>query len=234
MKELATRLGYGEFFDISEEDFIAEQLDSDGARAIGVTFEGLKRNKVARIMAPYEELRAQMESTPFAFANATGRAELYTDTISKFYDIGQDYPMEKEVEPYWEPSPEASDTAEIRATYPFHLISEHMRTRTHSQWWENDYVKEYEAEPVVKICPSDAAVYGIQAGDLVRLYNDRGSVTMKAVINAGLPQGTLSAPRAWEAHEFVDGHMQSLLTNENSYATPNQVFNEVAVAIERL
>ncbi len=177
MKEIATRLGYGEYFDITEEDFIAEQLDSDGARALGITVDGLKEHKAARTMAPYEELREQMESSPFSFLTATGRAELYTDTITKFYDIGQDYPMEKEVEPYWEPSPEA--------------------------------------------------------GDLVRLYNDRGHVVMKAVINAGLPQGTLSTPRAWEAHEFVEGHMQSLLTNENIYATPNQVFNEVAVAIEK-
>ena len=128
--------------------------------------------------------------------------------------------MEKEVEPYWEPSPEASETAEIRKKYPFHLISEHMRTRTHSQWWENDYVKEFEAEPVIKIAPSDAEKYGIEAGDTVRIFNDRGYVVMKAVINPGLRPGTLSTPRSWEGREFIDGHLQSLLTKENIYATP--------------
>lgn len=57
---------------------------------------------------------------------------------------------------------------------------------------------------------------------------------MKAVINEGLPSGTLSTPRAWEKEQFIDGHLQSLTTSEYSYATPNQVFNEVAVDIEKL
>lgn len=234
MKEIAHRLGAGEFFDVTEEEFIAEQLDTDAARELGVTFESLKENKCARTMAPYESLAAAMNKDTFSFGTATGRAELYTDTITKFYDIGQDYPMEKEMQPYWEPSPEATDTAEIRSRLPFHLLSEHMRTRTHSQWWENDFVKEFEAEPVLKISPADAAERGIEAGDEVRVFNDRGYVVMKAVINAGIPRGTLSTPRAWEGSEFIDGHMQSLLTNEEVYATPNQVFNEVAVDIEKL
>lgn len=233
MKEIANRLGYGEFFDITEEEFIAEQLDTDAARNLGITMEGLREAKCARFLPSYEDQVAALEQAETPFTNATGRAELYTDTITKFYDIGQEYPMEKEVEPYWEPSPEASETAEIRKKYPFHLISEHMRTRTHSQWWENDYVKEFEAEPVIKIAPSDAEKYGIEAGDTVRIFNDRGYVVMKAVINPGLRPGTLSTPHSWEGREFIDGHLQSLLTKENIYATPNQVFNEVAVEIEK-
>ena len=74
---------------------------------------------------------------------------------------------------------------------------------------------------------------GIAEGDMVRLYNDRGSVVMKATITAGNPAGTLSAVKGWQADEFVEGHFASLPMKDFNQVCANQAFNDVAVAIEK-
>ncbi len=234
LKDIAAGLGYGEFIDVTLDEYVAGWLDTDGARGLGLTVESLREKKVVRFRDPFEDVVAQTDAAGPVFFTATGRAELYADVIAKGYDLGQEYPMEKERSPYWEPSPEIEPGCEQRAKFPFHMFSEHMRTHTHSQWWDCDYLKEFEAEPVVKISPEDAASKGIVAGDLVRIFNDRGYVVMKAVINAGLPKGMLGVPRAWDGPQFVEGHMNSLLRLDYIYAVANQAFNDVAVDIEKM
>ena len=69
---------------------------------------------------------------------------------------------------------EPARTAPYRQDHPFHLLSEHMRTRTHTQWWDcRSTSKEYEPEPIVRLNPEDAAELGIAEGDAVKLYNDQ-------------------------------------------------------------
>ena len=92
---------------------------------------------------------------------------------------------------------------------------------------------EYEPDPIVRINPDDAKELGLAEGDEVRLYNDLGSVTMKCVVNAGLPRGTVSSGRSFQAGEFIDGHFASLPSNEFNQVCANQAFNDVAVAIEK-
>jgi anaerobic selenocysteine-containing dehydrogenase len=94
-------------------------------------------------------------------------------------------------------------------------------------------MKEYEAEPVVKINPNDAVQLGIVEGDTVKLSNDRGFVTMKAVINPGLPSGMLSSPRSFQVDEFLSGHFASLSSSAYNQCLANRAFNDVAVAIEK-
>ena len=135
--------------------------------------------------------------------------------------------------PYWEPAEEADRNSAIRKTHPFHLISEHHRMRTHSQWFDVAYLKEIYAEPTVKINPADAADLGVAEGDMVRVFNDRGSVVMRAALTAGNPRGTVSATKGWSSEEFVDGHFASLCSKDFNQVCANQAFNDVAVSIEK-
>lgn len=233
LKAIGDGLGYSEYFNLSQDEYLAELLDTDIARGLGVTPEALKEKKIVRCVAPFEDLVKATDQAGPVFGTSTGRAELYADIITKVYDIGQEYPMEKEQQPYWEPSPEIGIDCEQRRKFPFHLFSEHLRTHTHSQWWENGYVQEFESEPVLKISPIDAAERSIVTGDNVKVYNDRGYVVMKAVVNPGLPQGMLATPRAWDGSQYIDGRLNSLLRVEYSYAIYNQPFNDVAVDIEK-
>lgn len=230
-KELAERLGYPRLFgDMKAKDYIRLWVESDTNAGLGISFDDLMEAKAAKYM-PVDDFVSYEGGT---FNTADGRGRLYNDEPAPDYNVGQRIDYAKEVEPYWEPALEADVNSTARQTYPFYLLSEHMRTRTHSQWWDVDYLKEYEPEPCVKMSPADAAAKGIVDGDVVRMFNARGTVTMKAYINAGLPQGMVAAPRAWQAEEFIDGHFASLPTNEFNQVAANFSFNDVAVDIEKL
>lgn len=228
-KALCEKLGYEEFWDITEEDFIAQYVGGDAAAALGVTFDGLKNDKAARLLPgdPFVSFEGG------AFATATGRARLYQDVVVADYDSGQEIDESKEAGPYWEPAREADEASEARKAHPFHLISEHHRSRTHSQWGDVSYLKEIYPEPVVKINPDDAAELGIVEGDTVKLFNDRGYVVMKAALHAGNPRGVASATRGWSAWEFIEGHFASLPSKDFNQVCANQAFNDVAVSIEK-
>lgn len=227
---LGEGLGYGEFFDMEPEEYIAEWLDSDAARALDVTFDKMRSEKAARVLPGKHYIAFENKE----FNTPNKRFNLYRDTVIPAYNVGQAIDEAKERTLYWEPATYAGQESPARATYPFHLLSEHMRTRTHTQWWECGYVKEYEPEPVVRINPEDAAELGIVENDTVKLYNDFGFVVMKAVLNAGLPRKTVSSARSFQAGEFIDGHFASLPSNEFNQVIANQAFNDVAVAIEKM
>lgn len=229
LKDLAGRLGFGEYFDMTNEDYIKLWLESDFHTGLGVTFERFMEEKAVNILErdPYVAFEGGN------FLTETGRCVLYRETMTPQYDIGQEIDFSKELAPYWEPAYEADMNAEVRKKYPFQMLSDHMRTRTHSQWWDVDLLKEYEPEPVVRMHPAVAKEKGIQEGDEVRVFNDRGYVIMKAVIDGGHPRHILSAPRSFQAEEFIDGHYASLPHIVFNQVCSNQAYNDVAVDIEK-
>ena len=118
--------------------------------------------------------------------------------------------------------------------YPFHLLSQKMRTHTHTQWSENEYTREIEPEPLAMLNPDDAAELGIQDGDTIRLRNYQGTVVVKAAINAGVPPKTVAMPRSWQAADFIEGTYQSLISKDFNDTSNNQAYNDVACAVEKM
>lgn len=230
-KLILDKMGYGDQFPWEDdESCIRDCLDSDALKALGITYETLKEKKAIRIVSGDTYISFEGGK----FLTSSGRAMMYQETpFTTTVDQGE-IDLSKERAPHWEPSFEADTNSEVRTKYPFHALSDHLRTRTHTQWWNVEYLKEIETEPVVKINPDDAAEIGIKEGDTVRMYNDRGSVVLKAVLNAGLPHGMVSYPRGFQKTEFIDGHAQSLPMRQFNQAFANYAYNDVAVAIEKM
>lgn len=227
-KLLCEAMGLGEYWAITEEDFIKQVIDTDGFKAMGVTFDGLKQDKIARIFAEGDCVPSEEEAY-------SSRLRLYNEAdIVPQYFAGQEIDESKERSLYWEEPKYCGENSEYRKTYPYHLLSDHMRTRTHSQWWECGYMKDYEPEPIVRINPLDAEELGIQEGDVVKLSNDQGYVVMKAVIHGGLPRKMVSSPRSFQAEEFIEGHYASLPHNDYNPLTANHNYNDCAVMIEKM
>jgi anaerobic selenocysteine-containing dehydrogenase len=49
----------------------------------------------------------------------------------------------------------------------------------------------------IEMHPADAAARGIGEGDPVRMWNDRGALELKAMLNASLPQGVVAGKLDW-------------------------------------
>ena len=229
-KMIGTAMGYGDFFDFTEKDYLSLWLDSPAAKKEGVTYDSLRETKIAR--------NNQLKSNPFEggrFFHQSGRAKFWTETVVPEYNLGQTVDESKEhLLLYWEPAREANLAAPLREQYPFSVLGEHMRTRNHTQWFDVDYMKEYEKQPVARFNPDDAAELGIAEGDTVRLYNDRGSVTLLATINAGQQPKTINCPRSFLTREHIDGDFATISFNDYNQVTRNQCYFDQAVAVEKV
>jgi len=82
--------------------------------------------------------------------------------------------------------------------------------------------------------PTDAEARGIADGDPVRIFNDRGSLRLTALVNGSVPAGVVAASMDW-AKLHTDGANVNVLTSERltdigAAATFYSVLVEVAKA----
>lgn len=139
----------------------------------------------------FEDLRRDPIANPPR--TPSGRLELFSETIAGFvYDDCAGHPTWYEPRE-WRGSPDAE-------TFPLVLIANNPRTRLHSQLDEGAYsqsVKIQGWEPV-RIHLDDAAVRGIGDGDIVRLFNGRGSCLAGAVLSRDVRPGVVQlSTGAW-------------------------------------
>jgi biotin/methionine sulfoxide reductase len=114
----------------------------------------------------------------------SGRIEIFSETIAEFgYDDCPGHPAWMEPQE-WLGAPAA-------ARYPLHLIANNPKTRLHSQLDMGDYSRSSKIagrEPI-RLHPDDAARRGIRDGDVVRVFNDRGSCLAGAVVTDAIRPG---------------------------------------------
>lgn len=81
------------------------------------------------------------------------------------------------------------------------LVTPNTKNRIHSQFGNLKVVKAIADPPEAQIHPQDAADRGLEFGDTVRLFNERGSFTVKARIDGGIRQGCVSVTNGWWSTE---------------------------------
>jgi len=133
----------------------------------------------------YEDPKNNPLETP------SGKLEFYSQKLAdSFPDDEERSPLPKWIEKG--PSHDERLSSEKAKKYPLLLMSNHGRWRTHAQnddiTWTREIptckVKGYDGymyEPVW-IHPTDAAKRGIKNGDIVKLYNERGTVLGGAIV----------------------------------------------------
>ncbi len=97
--------------------------------------------------------------------------------------------------PAWQPPAERPNSR-----FPLQLIANQPATRLHSQldFGATSLKSKIKGREPVRIHPQDAAARGIGAGDIVRLYNDRGACLAGAVLSEALRPGTVQlSTGAW-------------------------------------
>ena len=67
---------------------------------------------------------------------------------------------------------------------------------------------------VLEMCAADAGPRGINDGDQVRVFNDRGSVVLKASVNGSVHRGVVRAPSTRWAKRSVNRQSVNALTSE--------------------
>lgn len=119
----------------------------------------------------------------------TGRIELASAQIRQMTD------GELPGHPAWL-DPEEWLGARLAKTYPLHLLTPQPERRLHAQmdWSAHSREGKICERELLRLHPDDAAERGIQDGDAVRLFNDRGACFAIARLDDGLVRGAALLP----------------------------------------
>jgi molybdopterin-containing oxidoreductase family molybdopterin binding subunit len=202
--ELGKRVGFGEFFNKTTEEWLAGRLETDYPLIAGLepklTFERLKQEKCVRTLAPVEP-----KFDPFAglqFATATGRIEFYAERL---VPVGRPLPL---YVPCFE-----SPVIDGNAEYPYQLFTGRQRFFMQSMFTEDPINIELSGgKPTTRINPTDAAEKGLKDGDKVEVYNQRGHVVTELEIDESVPPKTIHVWFGWRRRQFEVGTYSEMVT----------------------
>lgn len=116
----------------------------------------------------------------------SGKIEIYSDAIAK---MGYD---DCKAIPTWMPPHEWYRGPEAKR-YPLSLNTAHPINRLHSQLDNTPLRKKYAVadREAIWLHPKDASARGINNGDLVRAFNDRGQILVGAVVTPDVRAGVV-------------------------------------------
>lgn len=155
IKDLAGRMGYGDDFNFTAEDWMRGYLDSETCQALGISYDKLKEEGALRAIpgSPEAPFIHGGDGIPTATArwSSTRPFARYASTA-----MGEEPDFSHFGLPYWEPAGEVVPEDARNEKYPYQVMSEHQRLRTHSQWVNVPVMRELDPEPSAKLHPDTA------------------------------------------------------------------------------
>ncbi len=213
-----------EVMDILEDSFYkstaSEYMDWEEFLEVGV----------ARVPTPTEErtwtrhgaFREDPEGSPLA--TASGKVEIFCQAIADM-----EIPDCPGMPTWFEPAEYLHNASEPDMV---HVVSPHPYNRIHSQFAQADLRDELNIEDreFVRINAEDAAARGIADGDLVELYNDRGTVIVGARVDDGIMPGVVSLYEgAWLSYDSK-GRCNSGAINVLTSSRPSSGLSQATTA----
>ena len=214
LDDLAGRLGHDELF-LGDKRAELERVAEFDDR---VEFDELVEKGTVRIdmdVVKYQD----------PFPTDTGRIEIYDE----------DHPTEDDGTVLDLPRPiedRTADDHELAEEYPLLFMQKHSKWRINSQWANNAMVRKTNPEPVVDVHPSDAEERGIEDGEYVQVYNERGEVVVRARYNDGMRPGLINVDQGWWTDDFVAGHINDLTHTDVNDLAPTYAFYDVRTEVE--
>ncbi|MGC1523484.1 MAG: molybdopterin oxidoreductase family protein [Steroidobacteraceae bacterium] len=178
--------------------------DSDEAIAQAAVAKDWDFDAVRR--AGWKRIGTPTGVAPFAdggFSTPSGKVEFYSARAAALgFDPLPDYITPRE------------DTRSAAALcYPLAMISPPARNFLNSSFVNVQSLRATEGEPWLDIHPDDAAKRGVIAGNYVRVFNDRGSLELRARITDRARPGVVVALSVWWKKLARDGKNANELTS---------------------
>lgn len=221
---LATRLNFKEdCFQDSDEELAGQALETDHPWLKGITIERLRKHGWMR-------LNVDEAFAPFAHGNfptTSGKCELYSETLESAGLPG--------LPDFIPPHESLQSSPELASRFPLGLISPAAHAFLNSSFANLPKQLKQELRPFVEIHPTDALVRGITDGDQVRIFNERGSCEVNAVVTTRAREGVVVSPSVWwnklsPGHTNINQLSSQKLTDMGGGAT----FYDALVEVEKI
>jgi anaerobic selenocysteine-containing dehydrogenase len=130
------------------------------------------------------------------------------------------------------PPIESAARGDRRAAFPLQLLTPNTKDRIHSQFGNLDLIKIHDDGPVLQIHPEDADARGLIHADVVRVFNDRGEISVPLRVDAGIRRGCVSLTNGWWG-EF-GGLVNVLSEGRETDVAHGAAFHDNLVEVERI
>lgn len=220
---LAPKIGLDGLYDKDAEGYLRALLDNDANKKIGRTYDDFKREGC---IADWSE-----EPAIGSENNATKRVQYYVPHIVARDVVYTKLPEEEKI-PWYEHAMEAYQDNPLREKYPLFGNSEHSNYTGHSMYNDIPWIHEIWGDPYVMLNTETAAERGIAENDLVRVFNDRGEVVVRARLTRGLRKDSIVIPHGPQQDAYRVGHPQDL-TLCYSDLTGNSSYNDFLCEVEK-
>jgi molybdopterin-containing oxidoreductase family molybdopterin binding subunit len=203
--------GYQEYWDRSDKQFVMDRfVDKDTKPGLaGFNWDEFEKTGIWTIQgADFSPVH-----TDFNFANTmTKKFEFYTEVIADTANALSKEDRRQKVPAFGKPYEDPNDTSTgaLARKYPLVFIQYHDRQSAHTQNLLAPALRAVAKEPFIEINDEDAKARDIKHGDIVRVFNDRGEVVVKAHVTPGILKGSTAIPAGWAPEHFIKGHYQEL------------------------
>lgn len=137
----------------------------------------------------FEKERKDPEKYPFP--TASGKIELFSKELYETGDFAEKPAIPKYI-PAWE-----GPSDSLREKYPLQCIGFHTKARTHSVHDNNPMLNALIPHEMW-MHPADALARGIENGEKVLVYNDRGRLAIPVKVTERIVKGVVAIPQgAW-------------------------------------
>jgi anaerobic selenocysteine-containing dehydrogenase len=218
---LAARMGFDDpCFKESDDEIAAQAFNRQDTRAIHFDWDSLKRKGWQKLNAP---------DAPFAFggfSTPSGKCEFYSERMQA---NGLD-PLPTYIAPY----ESVASNPVLAKKYPLAMISPPARNFLNSSFVNVESLRSTEGEPHLDIHPADAAQRGIEDGNQVRIYNERGSFVAKARVTDRARPGLVVGLSIWWKKFAADGKNANEVTSQRlTDMGKAPTFYDVLVQVEK-
>ena len=222
--ELAERLGFGETYTEGRDErqwieWVLQRYQQTRFPEMP-DLESLERENKGVYVRPVEQpavafmdFRTDPEAHPLS--TPSGKIELFSPALQKMGNPGEIPAVPKYIEE-WE-----SPFGQQATRFPLQAIGHHSMGRVHSTHANNDWLQEAFPQRVF-INPLDARGRSLQDGDLVRVFNERGSLILPCRITPRILPGVVDIPQGawWQADEAGNDWGGSINTLTSERWTP--------------
>jgi anaerobic selenocysteine-containing dehydrogenase len=231
--QLAQRMGFEEeCFRDSEMDIVRQALaiGADGHSARPemehITLEDLKTEGHIPLAFhrdpqghPFQPYLAGSLPTP------SGKIEFYSEVLAA---------QELDPLPGFVP-PTESRWGEAAKRFPLEFLPRKADNYMNTTFAHLDGHRKMEARKCqrLEMHPKDAEARGIADGDAVRIWNDRGALTLTAMMNGSLPLGVVAGQLDWAKLSGEGGNVNSLTSERLTDIGAGATFYSTLVEVER-
>jgi anaerobic selenocysteine-containing dehydrogenase len=219
---LAKKMGYTEpCFSETDDELCAQAYQKNDVRAVHFDWESLKQMGWKKLNMP---------EAPFAeggFLTPSGKCEFYSEQMQQ---AGLD-PLPT----YIAPHESTVSNVELSQHFPLAMISPPARHFMNTTFVNVESLRQTEGEPHLEMHPDDAEKRAIKTGDMVRIFNQRGSLKARARVTEKARPGVIVGLSIWWKKLTSDGQNANAVTSQRlADMGGGATFYDVLVEVERI